>query len=112
MAAGDIKFMWRGKERTLNPYHIFFGTIFVLFISLVLGAVGALIYTNADGVGPSGVWGNALMILISCWIATMIMLNLGEPKADAKTMFWAGPVVFVAVHAAGALGVGLIWLFT
>ena len=111
---GPYTFIWKGKERSFSfcPYTAFGITVFVVFISLILAFCGAMIYSNADGNGFDVWWANTLTILTACWISGFIMVNLGEPKADAATNFWVGPIFCVAVHILGFLGLGIIWLFT
>ena len=107
---GPYKFIWKGKERSFSfcPYTAFGIAAFVTFISLIMAVCGTMIYTDPEV--PNGIVPNFIMILISCWISGFIMVNLGEPKADAATNFWVGPIFCVAVHPLGFFGLFLIWV--
>ncbi len=91
------------ENYTFDPCEAFFFTIFAIFVSLLLGAAGIVMFTDTEHGNPYVIYPIATLFAVA------IMMNLGDQNPSAKEVFWGWIFVTFGVAAASGIGVGLIY---
>ncbi len=93
------------KNYTHDPYKTFFCFVGGLFLAIILGAVGILMFNDTAH-------GNPYIIYPMASLGTVVvMMNLGDQSPSAKEVFWGWIFVTFGFAAISGIGAGIIYSY-
>ncbi|AUS02857.1 TMhelix containing protein [Vibrio phage 2.275.O._10N.286.54.E11] len=89
-----------------DPYELFFGIIFSVFMALFLALAGIVLYSGSH----MPISATIILMPFMCMMAVGIIHGLDAQSISARKVFWGGILLYVVSHALGTIGFGTIIL--